>query len=99
MTDWVQQGILYKMDNTEKKTKIRAVMIDHLKSKGYPNMTSKAILAELKPMWTKLGTMGLLHPDWTYKQFVDLAHAEEHYANLQAALKEELLNHFSKKTK
>lgn len=81
----------------DKKAQIRKVMIDHLKSKGYPNMTSAEILAELKPMWTKLGTLGLLHPGWTYDQFVEIAHAEEHFANMKDALKEELMNHFVKK--
>lgn len=84
------------MNVTEQKAKIRQVMIDHLKSKGYPNMTSKEILSELKPMWVKLGTLGLLNADWKYDQFVEIAHAEEHFANMKDALKEELLNHFAK---
>lgn len=74
----------------EQKAKIRKVMIDHLKSKGYPNMTSKEILAELKPMWVKLGNLGLLHKGWRYDEFVEIAHAEEHLANLRAALHDEL---------
>lgn len=82
---------------SEQKAKIRAVMIDHLKSKGYPNMTSAEILAELKPMWKKLGVLGLLHKDWKYDEFVQIAHAEEHFANMKEALKEELMNHFIKK--
>lgn len=84
-------------DVKTKKAKIRKVMIDHLKSKGYPNMTSKDILEELKPMWNKLGSLGLLHQNWTYGQFVEIAHAEEHYSNLREALKEELMNHFAKR--
>lgn len=83
----------------EQKAKIRAVMIAHLKSKGYPNMTSKEILAELKPMWVKLGTLGLLHQDWKFGQFVEIAHAEEHLSNLKASLKEELATHFMKQKK
>lgn len=86
------------MSDQDKKAQIRQVMIAHLKSKGYPNMTSKEILAELKPMWVKLGNLGLLHAGWTYEQFVEIAHAEEHFANLKMALKEELMNHFTKKS-
>ena len=81
-------------ESKKHKAKIRQVMIEHLKSKGYPNMTSKEILAELKPMWVKLGNLGLLHPGWKYEDFVQIEQAEEHYANLRDALKEELANHF-----
>lgn len=78
-----------------RKAQIRKVMIDHLKAKGYPNMTSKEIMGELKPMWNKLGALGLLHPGWKYGEFVEIAHAEEHFTNMKLALKEELMNHFA----
>lgn len=84
------------MDSTtkEQKARIRQVMIEHLKAKGYPNMTSKEILAELKPIWVKLGTMGLLSPNWKFGDFIQIAEAEEHYANLRQALKQEVADHF-----
>ena len=74
-------------------------MIDHLKSKGYPNMTSKQILAELKPMWIKLEEAGLISAGWKYAQYVEIAQAQEHYQNLRAAMEEELLNHFVRRSR
>lgn len=81
------------------KAQIRQVMIEHLRSKGYPNMTSKQILAELKPMWVKLGEAKLLGPDWTFAQFVSIAQAKEHLANLRETLREDMLKHFARRSR
>lgn len=89
--------MLYPDIMSNLKAQIRKVMIDHLKSKGYPNMTSKQILAELKPLWIKLEEAKLLQPNWNYNQFVEIAHAEEHYHNLREAIQEEMLRHFGRK--
>jgi hypothetical protein len=87
------------MDTQARQKQIRKVMIDHLKAKGYPNMTSNEILAELKPMWNKLGNLGLLHANWRFDEFVQIHHAEEHLANLKAALHEELRDFVGKQKK
>lgn len=79
------------------KAQIRQVMMQHLYSKGYPNLTSKQILGELKPMWIKLGEAKLLHPEWKFNEYVSIAHAKEHLANLKAALQEDMLKHFVKR--
>lgn len=79
------------------KEQIRKVMIDHLKSKGYPNMTADQIMAELKPMWLKLEDAGLIKKGWRYGQYVEIAQAQAHYQNLKDTLESELLKHFSRK--
>ncbi len=78
------------------KEKIRQMMMTHLREKGYPNLTSKQILAELKPMWVKLGEAGLLQKSWKYTDFVGEAEAAEHLINLKAAMQEELMQHFAR---
>ena len=43
-----------------RKTKIKEVMIQHLKEKvNFPNCDFNVILAQLKPMWIKLEEAGL----------------------------------------
>lgn len=85
------------MKPSEQKVKIKKLMIDHLKSKGYPNMTSKAILAELKPMWIMLEEAGLVNSNWKYTQFVNIAEAQAHYQNLKEAMSDELSTLFKKR--
>lgn len=51
-------------------------MMDHLKSKGYPDMSAEAIMAELKPMWIKLEDAGLIQFGWRYRDFVEIAQNE-----------------------
>lgn len=41
------------------KERCREVMVKHLEAKGYPNMTRRQILRELKPMWIALENAGL----------------------------------------
>lgn len=75
--------------------KILHVMLNHLKTKGYPNLTDQQILDELKPMWDKLGQARLLQAHWKYEDYVKLAHMSK----LRADLKEEFLKHLGQKTK
>jgi hypothetical protein len=55
------------------KSKIRAVMLDHLQTKGYPETSSQQILAELKPMWIKLEEAQLT-AGWNFLAFYATAH-------------------------
>jgi len=82
------------MTNQEK---IKEVMIQHLRLKGYPNMTPQQVLAELKPMWMKLGEAGLLPKGASYQSFVQVAQAESHYMTLKEAMMDDLLKHFKKR--
>lgn len=63
---------------TEKnKEEIRQSMLEHLKTKGYPNMGRDQIVEELAPMWNKLLTEGLLEgpikEGMTFEHFVNIA--------------------------
>ena len=62
------------MEPNELKTKIKDVMLAHLNSKGYPNLTGDEILAELKPMWNAIEEAGLKQPGMTFEDFVQRAH-------------------------
>jgi hypothetical protein len=53
----------------ELKSKIKKVMVDHLTTLGYPDMTPKEILDELKPMWIKLEEAGLIMPGMNFMAF------------------------------
>lgn len=65
------------MTTDELRIKCRTVMLSYLKSKGYPKMTRREILAELLPMWKKLDENGLVEPvkamGGSFQQFQDLA--------------------------
>jgi hypothetical protein len=68
------------------KEKIKKVMLEHLKSKGYPNMTPEQIMRELKPMWVKLEELNLIQPGWNFTQFCMIAQE----VHLRIQLEEEL---------
>jgi hypothetical protein len=70
----------------EHKSKIKKVMIDHLTSLGYPDMTTQEIMAQLKPMWIKLEEANLVIPGMTLQGFA------EHATN--EAMKADLMNLF-----
>lgn len=59
------------------KERCREVVVGHLTSKGYPNLTRRGIINELKPMWLKMEALGLteeLHKvGWNYARYVDAA--------------------------
>jgi len=65
------------MTTDELKGRCREVIETHLKSKGYPNMSRRAILNELKPMWIKMEQLGLMEyikaEGWTYQMYCDVA--------------------------
>ena len=60
---------------TELQQKLKAIMLEHLKTKGYPNITMDQIMAELKPMWIKLEESGLLPSGVSFNNFVQSANA------------------------
>lgn len=65
------------MKKGELKIHCRAVMMTHLESVGYPDMSRRQILNELKAMWRKFEDEGLMDSiksmGCTFQQFNDLA--------------------------
>lgn len=59
---------------TDLQKKLKNAMLEHLKTKGYPNMTLDQIMNELKPMWIKLEESGLLPYGVNFNNFVQSAH-------------------------
>lgn len=72
------------MSKEELKTKIKEVMVKHLKSKGYPNMTPEQIMQELKPMWIAIEEAGLIRQGMSFQAFVmEAQHAYQfHHINM-----------------
>lgn len=64
------------------KEEIRQSMLEHLKTKGYPDMTRDQIVAELPSLWQKLAAEGLLEEPiregLTYQHFVNIALQSKH---------------------
>ena len=79
----------------ELKGKVRKVMLDHLTAKGYPELTTKQILSELKPMWLKLEEAGLIQKGWTYSTFARIASEQSRMQDMRDAMESELLKHFT----
>lgn len=77
---------------TELQQKIKAVMLKHLQTKGYPNMSVVQILRELKPMWIAIEDAQLVPTGGSFAAFSQTAEqkATEH---MDA---EEMLNFFMK---
>lgn len=65
------------MEVSELKEKCRKIIVDHLTSKGYPNLSRRGILNELQPMWIKMEEAGLMEDikalGWTYQKYHDRA--------------------------
>lgn len=65
------------MELSELKEKCREIMMTHLESKRYPDMTRQEIINELKPMWHALDVAGLTEELKTrghsFKSFVQTA--------------------------
>lgn len=65
------------MELNELKTRCREVIETHLKSKGYPNLSRRDIINELKPMWVKMEQLGLMEhikaQGWTFQMYYDIA--------------------------
>lgn len=64
------------------KEEIRQSMLEHLKTKGYPDMTSDQIVGKLTNLWQKLAAEGLLvepiKEGLTYQHFVNIALQSKH---------------------
>jgi hypothetical protein len=64
------------------KEEIRQSMLEHLKTKGYPDMSSDQIMGEITGLWQKLSTEGLLvepiKQGFTYQHFVNIALQSKH---------------------
>jgi hypothetical protein len=64
------------------KEEIRQSMLEHLKTKGYPDMSSDQIMGEITSLWQKLSTEGLLvepiKQGFTYQHFVNIALQSKH---------------------
>lgn len=65
------------MTKEELRVHCRAVMMTHLDSLGYPDLSRREILAELKAMWPKFEDKGLMEHlkkhGCTFQDFSDLA--------------------------
>lgn len=65
------------MSQDELKEKCREVIVTHLESKGFPNLTRRGIINELKPMWLKMEELGLVEElkklGWTYQIYAESA--------------------------
>jgi hypothetical protein len=59
------------------KQKIKESMLAHLKTKGYPDMTRDAIMAEVPRLWDKLNDEnllnGLIEKGLTFERFSGIA--------------------------
>jgi len=53
----------------ELREKVKQSMLDHLQTVGYPDMEIDDVLQELKPMWVKLESEGLIQPGMSFKAF------------------------------
>lgn len=64
------------------KEEIRQSMLEHLKTKGYPDITRDQIMAEITNLWQKLAAEGLLveaiKEGLTYQHFVNIALQKKH---------------------
>ena len=68
--------------NNELKSKIKASMLAHLQSKGYPdNLNNNQVMQEIPNLWTKLAKEGLLteliEKGLTYQHFEGIANQEK----------------------
>lgn len=64
------------MTRDELTFKCKAVMVEHLKAKGYPNLTTQQILNERKPMWIALEEAHLIQPGMNYRAFSEISERE-----------------------
>ena len=64
------------------KEQIRQSMLEHLKTKGYPDMTRDQIMGEVTNLWQKLAAEGLLveaiQAGLTYQHFINIALQKKH---------------------
>lgn len=78
----------------ELKEKIKKSMLDHLTSKGYPDISNAQIINELPELWKKLAADGLLEEPLkqglTYQHFVNIALQKRQ----ECEIMEEVARHF-----
>lgn len=55
------------------KQNLRKVMVDHLTTVGYPQITPDQIMRELKPMWLKIEEAGLVVQGMNFQGFCEVA--------------------------
>lgn len=55
------------------KEKVRVVMMDHLVSVGFPNLSNDKIMNELKNLWIKLEEANLIVSGMSFRAFQDQA--------------------------
>jgi len=63
------------IEKEELTAKIKKVMVDHLTTVGYPDITNEQIISQLKPMWIKLEESGLPLTGMNFNGFVNIAQA------------------------
>lgn len=56
-------------EKTEHKEKVKKVMVDHLTTLGYPNISGDQIMTQLKAMWIKIEEAGLILPGMNFQAF------------------------------
>lgn len=78
------------------KARIRHVMEEHLRSKGFPDMTRDQIFGELKPMWIKLEEAQLTRPNWRYADFVKVAQSQAERVEMKKVMAESLYRRFTR---
>jgi hypothetical protein len=59
------------------KEKVKKIMVDHLTSLGYPDLTNDQIMGQLKAMWVKIEEAGLVTDGMNFQAFQ--AHANNAY--------------------
>lgn len=57
----------------QEKTKIKSVLIEHLKKSGYPNIPKEEILRQLPDMFKLLGDLKIIPEGCTYQIFAQAA--------------------------
>lgn len=58
------------------KSRCRTIIMDHLKSKGFPGMSRQQIIDELLPIWRKMDEAGIIQEakiSGKFKEFEALA--------------------------
>lgn len=71
---------------SEQVLKIRSVMITHLKSKGFPDLSHEEIIGELPAMWRKLEEEQLIQDGMTYQGFCSSAAEQSFLSRLRSAV-------------
>lgn len=68
------------------KEDIKKVMVDHLTTIGYPNITNEQIMRELKPMWIKIEEANLVAKGMNFQNFAAIANHHFMVAEINDAI-------------